>query len=93
MKKRPASAAPAAEVEAAPVVAEVKAPRRPAAKKEAPVDGDTKESAIANQSIRVNVELLENLMTMVSEVVLTRNQVLQILRKHKDSEFAAPCSA
>jgi two-component system chemotaxis sensor kinase CheA len=52
--------------------------------------GEAKDSAVANQSIRVNVELLENLMTMVSELVLTRNQVLQILRKQKDSEFAAP---
>ena len=51
---------------------------------------ETKDSAVANQSIRVNVELLENLMTMVSELVLTRNQVLQILRKQKDSEFAGP---
>jgi two-component system chemotaxis sensor kinase CheA len=51
---------------------------------------EAKDSAIANQSIRVNVELLENLMTMVSELVLTRNQVLQILRKQKDSEFAGP---
>jgi len=50
----------------------------------------TKESAVANQSIRVNVDLLENLMTMVSEMVLTRNQLLQILRGQKDSEFAAP---
>ncbi|WP_119459854.1 chemotaxis protein CheW [Rhodospirillaceae bacterium SYSU D60014] len=50
----------------------------------------TKDSAVANQSIRVNVDLLENLMTMVSELVLTRNQVLQILRTQKDSEFAAP---
>ncbi|MCH7794682.1 MAG: hybrid sensor histidine kinase/response regulator [Proteobacteria bacterium] len=49
-----------------------------------------KESAVANQSIRVNVDLLENLMTMVSEMVLTRNQLLQILRSQKDSEFAAP---
>jgi two-component system chemotaxis sensor kinase CheA len=49
-----------------------------------------KESAVANQTIRVSVELLENLMTMVSELVLTRNQVLQILRTQKDSEFAAP---
>ena len=81
----PAAAAPEP-VEAAPVAA---APVKAApAKKEA--DGDAKESAVANQSIRVNVELLENLMTMVSELVLTRNQVLQILRKHKDSEFAAP---
>ena len=48
------------------------------------------ESTVANQSIRVNVDLLENLMTTVSELVLTRNQLLQILRGQKDSEFAAP---
>ena len=52
--------------------------------------GDTKESAVASQSIRVNVDLLENLMTTVSELVLTRNQLLQILRSQKDSEFSAP---
>lgn len=52
--------------------------------------GETKESAVANQSIRVNVDLLENLMTMVSELVLTRNQLLQILRGQKDSEFSPP---
>lgn len=51
---------------------------------------ETKESSVANQSIRVNVSLLENLMTMVSELVLTRNQLLQILRKQKESEFATP---
>jgi two-component system, chemotaxis family, sensor kinase CheA len=51
---------------------------------------ESKESAIAAQNIRVNVELLENLMTMVSELVLTRNQLLQILRSQKDSEFGAP---
>jgi len=50
----------------------------------------TKESALAQQTIRVHVDLLENLMTMVSELVLTRNQLLQILRSQKDSEFAAP---
>ncbi len=57
------------------------------AKIEAKSGGD---SSVANQSIRVNVELLENLMTMVSEMVLTRNQLLQILRGQKDSEFTAP---
>ncbi len=78
------------EVEAEP------APAKPAKAAPAKSDaakgegGEAKDSAVANQSIRVNVELLENLMTMVSELVLTRNQVLQILRKQKDSEFAAP---
>ncbi len=48
-----------------------------------------KESAVAAQSIRVNVDLLENLMTLVSELVLTRNQLLQMVRGRDDSEFAA----
>ncbi len=42
------------------------------------------------KSLRVNVQVLENLMTMVSELVLNRNQLLQILRRHEDSEFTAP---
>ncbi len=53
-------------------------------------DARSRQSSVANQSIRVNVELLENLMTMVSELVLTRNQLLQILRSHQESDFAAP---
>ncbi|MEQ9046734.1 MAG: chemotaxis protein CheW [Sneathiellaceae bacterium] len=48
------------------------------------------ESAIANQSIRVNVTLLENLMTMVSELVLTRNQLLQMVRGEEGSAFTVP---
>lgn len=48
------------------------------------------ESQVAANSIRVNVDLLENLMTMVSELVLTRNQLLQILRAQKETDFAAP---
>src|SRR6187455_932944 len=44
----------------------------------------------ANQSIRVNVDTLEQLMTMVSELVLTRNQLLEMVRKHEDSEFKVP---
>src|SRR5262249_44143272 len=51
---------------------------------------ESKDSAVAGQSIRVNVDLLENLMTMVSELVLTRNQLMQILRSQKDSEFTTP---
>jgi two-component system chemotaxis sensor kinase CheA len=50
---------------------------------------EVKESALAASNIRVNVDLLENLMTIVSELVLTRNQLMQILRGQKDSEFSA----
>ena len=59
----------------------------------ASTDGSQKASevkSIANQSIRVNVDILEGLMTMVSELVLTRNQLLQIMRGHEDSEFKVP---
>ena len=51
-------------------------------------DHDT--AKIANQSIRVTVDTLEHLMTMVSELVLTRNQLLEIVRRHEDSEFKVP---
>lgn len=47
-------------------------------------------ASVADQSIRVNVDQLEALMTTISELVLTRNQLLQILRGQKDSAFAAP---
>ncbi len=59
----------------------------PAAPKEPKVEN---ESSLANQSLRVNVEVLENLMTMVSELVLTRNQLLQITRSQKENELATP---
>jgi two-component system chemotaxis sensor kinase CheA len=44
----------------------------------------------AGQSIRVTVDTLEQLMTMVSELVLTRNQLLDLVRRHEDSEFKTP---
>jgi two-component system chemotaxis sensor kinase CheA len=51
---------------------------------------DDEPARAANQSIRVTVDTLEQLMTMVSELVLTRNQLLEIMRRHEDSEFKAP---
>jgi two-component system chemotaxis sensor kinase CheA len=44
----------------------------------------------ATQTIRVAVEVLEDLMTLVSELVLTRNQLLQLARSEEDSGFTAP---
>ena len=61
------------------------APRQPLLPAASP-----KGPSVANQSIRVNVDVLETLMTMVSELVLTRNQLLQLLRHQQDSEFTAP---
>jgi two-component system chemotaxis sensor kinase CheA len=45
---------------------------------------------IANHSIRVNVDTLDHLMTTVSELVLTRNQLLEIVRRHEESDFKVP---
>lgn len=42
------------------------------------------------KTLRVSVDVLEDLMTMVSELVLTRNQLLQILRAQGETEFSTP---
>jgi two-component system, chemotaxis family, sensor kinase CheA len=47
-------------------------------------------SQIRQHSIRVPIERLEHLMTMVSELVLTRNQLLEIARRDNDSRFKVP---
>ena len=61
------------------------------ARKAAAGEPDVQEAdKIANQSIRVNVDTLEHLMTMVSELVLTRNQLLEISRRNEDTEFKVP---
>jgi two-component system chemotaxis sensor kinase CheA len=44
----------------------------------------------ATQTIRVTVDVLEDLMTLVSELVLTRNQLLQLARRQDNSGFAVP---
>jgi len=79
-----------------PVKAEGYSPAPAAASAPAPAAVETKKAAATaaaateEKSLRVNVEVLENLMTMVSELVLTRNQLLQILRTQHDSPFTPP---
>jgi two-component system, chemotaxis family, sensor kinase CheA len=70
---------------AAPVAAKVAPPAA-----EAREDERAASDKIAAKSIRVHVDTLEHLMTMVSELVLTRNQLLEIVRRHEDSEFKTP---
>ncbi|WGD50827.1 hybrid sensor histidine kinase/response regulator [Bradyrhizobium sp. CB1650] len=86
-----------ADVKAAPAPAAketAKETARPAAKpspKKSMADETAAEGdRVANQSIRVNVDTLEHLMTMVSELVLTRNQLLEISRRNEDTEFKVP---
>ena len=66
----------------------LKPPKPEAAVEEAAKDDDGGKAN--HQSIRVAVDSLEHLMTMVSELVLTRNQLLEIVRRHEDSEFKTP---
>ena len=75
-----------AAVEVAPV-----APRegaRPPAH-EAPA-GEASGAGGGAQTIRVGVDVLEDLMTLVSELVLTRNQILQLARSQESAAFSVP---
>src|SRR5271166_1662106 len=53
-------------------------------------EADRTDGKIAGSSIRVHVTTLDHLMTMVSELVLTRNQLIEIVRRHQESEFKSP---
>lgn len=48
------------------------------------------EISLNSQTIRVTVDVLEELMTLVGELVLTRNQLLQLSRANGTSSFSAP---
>ncbi len=89
---QPAAEASAPAREAKPAAKEAKpAAAKPAATKPAVAADEVQEAdKVANQSIRVNVDTLEHLMTMVSELVLTRNQLLEISRRNEDTEFKVP---
>ena len=52
--------------------------------------GTTGSGPAVAQTIRVTVDVLEDLMTLVSELVLTRNQLLQLARMQENSGFTAP---
>lgn len=73
------------------------APGQPVQKKSSPAKAATDQAesrkdkpAQSSQSIRVSVDVLENLMTMVSEMVLTRNQLFQLVRTQSESPFEEP---
>ncbi len=86
-KKKEAAASLPAPVAVAPVPAP-----KPVAKeapKEAAKEGG---GAGVTQSIRVNIDVLENLMQMVGELVLSRNQLMQLVRTHTEMQqiFQSP---
>ena len=68
--------------------AETKPAAAPVAPKPATPEGG--EPVPTNQTIRVTVDVLEDLMTLVSELVLTRNQLLQLARTQENTGFTVP---
>lgn len=93
-KEAPKAAAPAPKPQAEESTkAKVTAALEQAVSKglEAAGDADKKGGGdIANQSIRVSIDVLESLMQMVGELVLTRNQLLQLVRGAQDKQFTLP---
>jgi two-component system chemotaxis sensor kinase CheA len=57
---------------------------------EAEAEAPAADAVMGVQSIRVTVDVLEELMTLVGELVLTRNQLLQISRTEGTTSFSAP---
>jgi two-component system, chemotaxis family, sensor kinase CheA len=82
---------PSADSPPSPPVAEkpASAPAFPAVA--APDPAPQAEPVSTAQTIRVTVDVLEDLMTLVSELVLTRNQLLQLARNQEENTgFAVP---
>jgi two-component system chemotaxis sensor kinase CheA len=73
---------------AAPEPPEDKKPEEDATKSSAVADA-TKSSAVADANIRVGVGLLDKLMDLVGELVLTRNQILQFNTEREDAALNA----
>ncbi|MEE1612608.1 hybrid sensor histidine kinase/response regulator [Microvirga sp. CF3016] len=74
-------AASAAKAESA-IPATTQAPKKAAESSDSAEGGEGIAGKV--QTIRVNVDTLEHLMTMVSELVLTRNQLLEIARRSSE---------
>ncbi|WP_144186962.1 hybrid sensor histidine kinase/response regulator [Elioraea rosea] len=92
------AAAPAEEEELPPEPAATEAPAVEAKAEILPPAGPARDAgrdgtdtlAASKQSIRVGVDVLEDLMTLVSELVLARNQLLQLSRTHENNPFEVP---
>ena len=55
-----------------------------------PPDASATTPVSASSSLRVNIELLDSLMNLAGELVLNRNQLLEMASRDEDSGFATP---
>ncbi len=81
-RKRPTASGTAATAPVAPVPV---APEAPAEAPDAEDAGARKIASVADSTIRVDVGLLDKLMNLVGELVLTRNQILQFNAQQEDT--------
>ncbi|MCJ7601236.1 MAG: chemotaxis protein CheW [Desulfobulbaceae bacterium] len=91
----PAPAALVPTVEPNPIPAPVAeespspAPSTSPPKKNVAIDSAEQAKTGTDSSLRVNVKILDNLMTLAGELVLTRNQFLQIVHSSRQQDFDA----
>ncbi|MGA7458197.1 MAG: chemotaxis protein CheW [Methyloceanibacter sp.] len=75
---------------AAPGPDPVEPAKEPADNGSGSAEANARETQTRAQTVRVSVDTLEHLMTTVSELVLTRNQLLDLVRRTGESEFKSP---
>ncbi|MBU0909231.1 MAG: Hpt domain-containing protein, partial [Proteobacteria bacterium] len=87
----PAPASPAPTVEPNPIPATVaeESPSTSPPRKNVAADSAGQAKAGTDSSLRVNIKILDNLMTLAGELVLTRNQFLQIVHSSHQQIFDA----
>lgn len=88
-----AESAPAEPIAAAPAVAAAPAPAASAGDAKAAQQGGKGGNAAASpnqESIRVSVDTIERMMQLVSELVLNRNQLLELARHREDDTIKTP---
>jgi two-component system chemotaxis sensor kinase CheA len=73
----------------APAVVKTSSPEPIPVSETVKADEDPKSSAVADSNIRVGVSLLDKLMDLVGELVLTRNQILQFNAEREDPALNA----
>lgn len=87
--KKTAAAKPEAEEISQSIEVEPENPTPPPVQDSLPIEAETSSTTIASMdsSIRVNVDLLDNLMNLVGELVLSRNEIMQYGQRKGDNEF------
>jgi len=85
----PVTKAPAVETASTPAPPGKESPPPAPAAKAMAADSPEQVKTGADSSLRVNVKILDNLMTLAGELVLTRNQFLQIVHSSRQQDFDA----